>query len=61
MNEIDSVVNSRGKSGRCDGDSELQRTTMELLNQLDGFELTNHIEVIMATSRMNLHCCAQDR
>lgn len=27
------------------GDSEVQRTMLELLNQLDGFEATNKIKV----------------
>ena len=32
------------------GDSEVQRTMLELLNQLDGFEATKNIKIIMATS-----------
>ena len=43
MDEIDSIGSSRGKSSR--GDSEVQRTMMELLNQLDGFEPSNKIKV----------------
>lgn len=38
MDEIDSIGGSRGDSER--GDSEVQRTMLELLNQLDGFETT---------------------
>jgi 26S proteasome regulatory subunit T6 len=41
MDEIDSIGSSRGESG----DSEVQRTMMELLNQLDGFESTKNIKV----------------
>jgi len=52
MDEIDSIGGSRGKSSR--GDSEVQRTMMELLNQLDGFEPTNQIKVIMATNRIDI-------
>lgn len=52
MDEIDSIGSSRGKSSR--GDSEVQRTMMELLNQLDGFEPTNQIKVIMATNRIDI-------
>ena len=37
MDEVDSIGSSRGDGG---GDSEVQRTMMELLNQLDGFEPT---------------------
>ncbi len=29
----------------CAGDSEVQRTMLELLNQLDGFEATKNIKV----------------
>lgn len=43
MDEIDSIGSSRMNSGR--GDSEVQRTMLELLNQLDGFESTKDIKV----------------
>jgi 26S proteasome regulatory subunit T6 len=36
------------------GDSEVQRTMLELLNQLDGFESTTTIKVIMATNRIDI-------
>lgn len=36
------------------GDSEVQRTMLELLNQLDGFEPTKNIKVIMATNRIDI-------
>ena len=44
MDEIDSIGSSRleGSSG---GDSEVQRTMLELLNQLDGFEPKQNIKV----------------
>ncbi len=51
MDEIDSIGSSRGDGS---GDSEVQRTMLELLNQLDGFEQTKNIKIIMATNR-NLH------
>ncbi|VDN01425.1 unnamed protein product [Thelazia callipaeda] len=35
-------------------DSEVQRTMLELLNQLDGFEATKNIKVIMATNRIDI-------
>jgi len=52
MDEIDSIGSARadGKSG----DSEVQRTMLELLNQLDGFEACNKIKVIMATNRIDI-------
>lgn len=53
MDEIDSIGSQRveGESG---GDSEVQRTMLELLNQLDGFEATQTIKVIMATNRIDI-------
>merc|ERR1712000_611191 len=53
MDEIDSIGSSRveGSSG---GDSEVQRTMLELLNQLDGFEPTKSVKVIMATNRLDV-------
>lgn len=36
------------------GDSEVQRTMLELLNQLDGFEATQQIKIIMATNRIDI-------
>ncbi|KAJ3231250.1 26S protease regulatory subunit 8 [Chytriomyces hyalinus] len=54
MDEIDSIGSSRGGSGGGGGDSEVQRTMLELLNQLDGFEATQSIKVIMATNRIDI-------
>ena len=55
MDEVDSIGGSRGGSGGSGkGDSEVQRTMLELLNQLDGFEPTNKIKVIMATNRIDI-------
>ncbi|CAG8632289.1 15478_t:CDS:2 [Acaulospora colombiana] len=45
MDEIDSIGSSRGEGGGSNGDSEVQRTMLELLNQLDGFEATKNIKV----------------
>ncbi|OLL26107.1 26S protease regulatory subunit 8 [Neolecta irregularis DAH-3] len=44
MDEIDSIGSSRTESGTGGGDSEVQRTMMELLNQLDGFESHKNIK-----------------
>ena len=53
MDEIDSIGSSRVE-GNSGGDSEVQRTMLELLNQLDGFEPTKNIKVIMATNRLDI-------
>ena len=44
MDEVDSIGSARSDGGGG-GDSEVQRTMLELLNQLDGFEATNKIKV----------------
>ncbi|RDD36727.1 26S protease regulatory subunit 8 [Trichoplax sp. H2] len=54
MDEIDSIGSSRIESGSGSGDSEVQRTMLELLNQLDGFEAKNNIKIIMATNRIDI-------
>ncbi|KAJ2961056.1 hypothetical protein NQZ79_g3633 [Umbelopsis isabellina] len=53
MDEIDSIGSARIESSGG-GDSEVQRTMLELLNQLDGFEPTKNIKVIMATNRIDI-------
>ena len=45
MDEIDSSGSTRMESGTGNGDSEVQRTMLELLNQLDGLEASNKIKV----------------
>lgn len=47
MDEIDSIGSARMESGTGNGDSEVQRTMLELLNQLDGFEASNKIKVLL--------------
>lgn len=54
MDEIDSIGSSRMESGSGGGDSEVQRTMLELLNQLDGFEPHQNIKIIMATNRIDI-------
>jgi len=54
MDEIDSIGSTRMESGSGGGDSEVQRTMLELLNQLDGFEPHQNIKVIMATNRIDI-------
>ena len=52
IDEVDSIGGSRMEGQR--GDSEVQRTMLELLNQLDGFETTQTIKIIMATNRIDI-------
>merc|ERR1712196_350566 len=53
MDEIDSIGSTRDDGGGG-GDSEVQRTMLELLNQLDGFEANKAIKVLMATNRLDI-------
>lgn len=52
MDEIDSIGGQRVEGEQ--GDSEVQRTMLELLNQLDGFESSQNIKVIMCTNRIDI-------
>ncbi|KAH3759643.1 26S protease regulatory subunit 8 protein A [Pelomyxa schiedti] len=53
MDEIDSIGGTRSE-GSHGGDSEVQRTMLELVNQLDGFEASKNIKVLMATNRIDI-------
>lgn len=50
MDEIDAIGGRRFSEGTS-ADREIQRTLMELLNQLDGFDYLGKTKVIMATNR----------
>merc|ERR1712072_859312 len=53
MDEIDAIGGSRFSEGTS-ADREIQRTLMELLNQLDGFEQLGRVKIIMATNRPDI-------
>merc|ERR1719401_934614 len=50
MDEVDAIGGKRFNQGTS-ADREIQRTLMELLNQLDGFDDLGRVKVIMATNR----------
>lgn len=50
MDEIDAIGGRRFSEGTS-ADREIQRTLMELLNQMDGFDTLGQTKVIMATNR----------
>ncbi|GBG70466.1 hypothetical protein CBR_g6594 [Chara braunii] len=50
MDEIDAIGGRRFSEGTS-ADREIQRTLMELLNQLDGFDQIGRVKMIMATNR----------
>ena len=51
IDEIDAVGTKRYESN-SGGEREIQRTMLELLNQLDGFDSRGDTKVIMATNRI---------
>lgn len=53
IDEIDAIGTKRSDSDST-GDREVQRTMLELLNQLDGFSGTPNIKVIAATNRVDI-------
>ncbi|XP_074602706.1 26S proteasome regulatory subunit 4-like [Brevipalpus obovatus] len=50
IDEIDAIGGKRSNSDNSGGEREIQRTMLELLNQLDGFEEKSDIKVILATN-----------
>lgn len=50
MDEIDAIGGKRFSEGTS-ADREIQRTLMELLNQMDGFDSLGKVKMIMATNR----------
>jgi 26S proteasome regulatory subunit T2 len=51
IDEIDAVGTKRYES-QSGGEREIQRTMLELLNQMDGFDAMSEVKVIMATNRI---------
>ncbi|XP_065072140.1 26S proteasome regulatory subunit 6A-B [Rhopilema esculentum] len=53
IDELDAIGTKRFDSEKA-GDREVQRTMLELLNQLDGFSSSTNIKVIAATNRVDI-------
>ncbi|KAH3836860.1 hypothetical protein DPMN_110236 [Dreissena polymorpha] len=53
IDELDAIGTKRFDSEKA-GDREVQRTMLELLNQMDGFQPTSMIKVIAATNRVDI-------
>jgi 26S proteasome regulatory subunit T5 len=53
IDEIDAIGTKRFDSDKS-GDREVQRTMLELLNQLDGFSSAENVKVIAATNRADI-------
>merc|ERR1712238_449689 len=52
IDEID-AIGTRRYDSNSGGEREIQRTMLELLNQLDGFDSRGDVKVIMATNRID--------
>jgi len=50
IDEIDAIATKRFDA-QTGADREVQRILLELLNQMDGFDQTSNVKVIMATNR----------
>ncbi len=53
FDEVDAIGGARFDDG-LGGDNEVQRTMLEIVNQLDGFDARGNIKVLMATNRYRL-------
>ncbi|PRW44323.1 26S protease regulatory subunit 6A-like protein [Chlorella sorokiniana] len=53
IDEIDSIGTTR-RDSEMSGDREVQRTMLELLNQLDGFSSADEVKIIAATNRPDI-------
>jgi SpoVK/Ycf46/Vps4 family AAA+-type ATPase len=51
FDEVDAIGGSRDAGGSDGSDSEVQRTMLEIVNQLDGFDARGNVKVLMATNR----------
>ena len=53
MDEVDAIGGARFSEGTS-ADREIQRTLMELLSQLDGFDSLGAVKIVMATNRPDI-------
>lgn len=53
IDELDAIGTKRFDSEKA-GDREVQRTMLELLNQLDGFQPSDNVKIIAATNRIDI-------
>ena len=53
IDEIDAIASKRTES-KTSGDAEVQRTMMQLLSKMDGFEDRGEVRIIAATNRFDM-------
>ncbi|GMI40126.1 hypothetical protein TrCOL_g12988 [Triparma columacea] len=51
FDEVDSIGGARGGGGDNGSDNEVQRTMLQIVTELDGFDARGNIKVLMATNR----------
>ena len=54
IDEIDAIGSSRSYEAYSAGDHEVNRTLMQLLSELDGFNTRGNVKIIAATNRMDI-------
>ncbi len=54
IDEIDAIGSSRGTDAYSAGDHEVNRTMMQLLSELDGFDTRGNVKIIAATNRIDI-------
>eukprot|EP00439_Symbiodinium_sp_Y106_P053055 s1728_g7.t1 len=62
IDELDAIGQKRSGGGELSGVREVQRTMLELLNQLDGFTNQTTVKIIAATNRpdtLDRACCSR--
>ena len=53
IDEIDAIASRRTES-KTSGDAEVQRTMMQLLSEMDGFDTRGEVRIIAATNRFDM-------
>lgn len=51
FDEVDAIGGARGESEGGNNDNEVQRTMLQIVSELDGFDARGNIKVLMATNR----------
>ena len=51
FDEVDAIGGARGSDEGGNGDSEVSRTMLQIVTELDGFDARGNIKVLMATNR----------
>lgn len=52
FDEVDAIGGSRSEGGDTGGDNEVQRTMLQIVTELDGFDARGNVKILMATNRL---------